>query len=113
MDQEDSAKNIFFDHVITSTDLAAQHYLKLQLDGNEPSRTSLIRLNARMVDSADAEAIRNRLAGYYFQTVDQVVKAMETTKSEVIAEFKRKRPSDEEGQLAISRFLDRAFEAGK
>lgn len=42
--------------------------------------------------------------GITFQTVDQVVKAMETIKSEVIAEFKRKRPSDEEGQLAISRF---------
>jgi hypothetical protein len=51
--------------------------------------------------------------GITFQTVDQVVKAMETIKSEVIAEFKRNRPSDEEGQLAISRFLDRAFEAGK
>ena len=42
--------------------------------------------------------------GITFQTVDQVVKAMETIKSEVIAEFKSKRPSDEEGQLAISRF---------
>lgn len=59
-------KTYLFDHVITRTDLAAQHYLKLHLDGNKPSGTSLIRLIARMVDSADAESIRNRPAGYYF-----------------------------------------------
>jgi hypothetical protein len=106
-------KTCLFDHVITTTDLTPQHYLKLHLDGNEPSQTSLIRLVDRMIDGADAEAIRDRPPGYYFQKVDQVVKAMETIKSEALDEFKRKHPSDEEGQLAISRFLDRAFETGK
>jgi hypothetical protein len=106
-------KTCLFDHVITTTDLTPQHYLKLHLNGNETSGTSLIRLIARMVDSAAAEAIRDRPPGHYFKEVHKVVNAMETIQSEAHAEFKIKRPSDEEGQLAISRFLDRAFETGK
>jgi len=106
-------KTFLFDYVVMNTDLTDQNYLKFKIDGNDPSAISLVRLVSRMVDNADAEEIRNHPAGYYFPTVAQVIKTIETIKSEAIAEFQKRNPSDQEGQSAISRFLELAFEAGK
>jgi hypothetical protein len=45
--------------------------------------------------------------------VDRVVKAIETIRSEAVAEFKERHPDNENGQLALLQLLDMAFEAGK
>jgi hypothetical protein len=105
-------KTFLFDYVITAMDLTDRHYLRFKIDGNEPSAISLVRLISRMVDSADAKEIRNHPAGYYFPTIARIIKAIETIKSEAVAEFQKRHPSEQDGHLAISRFLDWAFKTG-
>ena len=106
-------KTFLLNHAIACADLTNRNYLTLRMDGNDPSARTLVRAVSRMVDSAEAEAIRGRASGYYFPSVDRVVKAIETIRSEAIAEFQRRHPDNEEGQLALLQFLDLAFEAGK
>jgi hypothetical protein len=106
-------KTFLFDHAIASVDLSDRNYLVLRIDGNDPSAKTLVRAVARMMDSAEAEAIRGRAPGYYFPSVDRVVKAIETIRSEAVAEFQRQHPGNKDGRLALLNFLDLAFEAGK
>ena len=106
-------KTCLFNHVLASNELVDQKYLTLKVDGNDPSASSLVRAIPRMVDSAQAEAIRGRQAGSYFPEVDRITKAIETIRGEAIAEFQKRQPGDQEGQSALSRFLDLAFETGK
>lgn len=106
-------KTFLFNHAIAGIDVSNRNYLTLRIDGNDPSARTLVRAVARMVDSAEAVAIRGRASGYYFPSVDRVVKAIETIRSEAIAEFQQRQPANEDGRLALLRFLDLAFEAGK
>ncbi len=106
-------KTFLFNHAIAGIDLSNRKYLTLRIDASDPSARTLVRAVARMVDGAEAAAIRVRGSGYYFPSVDRVVKAIETIRSEAVAEFKQKHPNNENGRLALLRFLDMAFEAGK
>jgi hypothetical protein len=106
-------KTFLVNHAIACADLINRNYLTLRIDGNDPSSKTLVRKVARMADGAKADAIRDRGAGYYFPTVDRVVKAIETIRSEAVAEFQKRCPNNEEGRLALLQFLDLAFEAGK
>jgi len=106
-------KTFLFNHAIASVDLSSRNYLTLRIDGNDPSARTLVRAVARMVDGAKADPIRNRASGYYFPEVDRVVKAIETIRSEAVAEFQKNEPNNENGRRAFLRFLDLAFEAGR
>jgi hypothetical protein len=106
-------KTFLFNHALSGVDLGNRNYLTLRIDGGDPSARTLVRAVARMVDGAEAAAIRDRVSGYYFPSVDRVVKAIETIRSEGVAEFKQKHPDNENGRTAFLRFLDMAFEAGK
>ena len=106
-------KTFLFNHVIAGVDLSNRHYLTLRIDGNDPAARTLVRAIPRMADSAEAEAIRGRARGYYFPSVDRVVKVIETIRSEAVGEFQQRHPDNEGGRLAFLRFLDLAFEAGK
>ena len=105
-------KSCLLNHVLGAFDLAGRNYLTLKIDGNDPSAISLVRAVARMADGAAAEAIRDRPSGYYFPSVDRVTKAMETIRSEAVAELQKHAPDDQQGRVDLSRFLDLAFEAG-
>ena len=106
-------KTFLFNHAIAGVDLSDRNYLILRTDGNEPSAGTLVRAVARMVDGAQADAIRDRASGYFFPFVDRVVKAIETIRAEAVAEFQQRHPNNEDGRLALLRFLDLAIEAGK
>lgn len=106
-------KTFLFNHAIAGADLTSRNYLILRVDGSDPSARTLVRAVARMVDGAEAAPSRDRPSGYYFPSVDRVVKAIEMIRSEAVAEFKQKHPKNEDGRLALLQFLDMAFEAGK
>ena len=106
-------KTFLLDHVMTTTPLAERQYLQLRIDGNDPSAANLIRAVSRMIDSADAEAIRSYPARSCFPEVTRVLEAIETIKNEAMTEFEKRSPSEKEGLIALSRFLDLAFEAGR
>jgi hypothetical protein len=106
-------KTFLYEHAVAGVDLTDREYLTLRADGSDPSARTLVRAVARMVDGADAGAIRDRPSGYYFPSVDQVVKEIETIRSKAAAEFQRRYPNDENARRALLRFLDLAFEAGK
>ena len=110
-------KTCLFNHVLETNNLGNRNYLTLKIDGNvdgnDPSAQSLVRSVSRLVDSAEADAIRGKPAGYYFQSVGRVTKAIETIRSEAVVEFQKKHPNSEDGRAALLRFLDLAFEAGK
>lgn len=106
-------KTCLFSHVLDTTDLADQNYLTLRIDGNDPAAGSVVRSVARMVDSAKAEAIRGRPPGYYFSSVDRVTKAIETIRSDAVAEFKKRQPNNDGSQETLSRYLDLTIAMGK
>jgi hypothetical protein len=106
-------KTCLFNHVLATSDLADRNYLSLRIDGNDPAAGSVVRAVARMVDSAEAEAIRGKPPGYYFPTVDRTTKAIETIRSEAVAEFKMRQPNNEDGRSALLRFLDLTIALGK
>ena len=106
-------KTFLFDHAVGGLDHTTRNYPTLRIDGNDASARTLVRAVSRMVKSADAEAIRDKASGYYFPAVDRVIKAIETIRSEAVAEFQKHHPDNKEGRLALLRFLDLAFEAGK
>jgi hypothetical protein len=110
-------KTCLFDHVLRTTDLGRRNYLTLKIDGtvdgNNPSAKSLVRSIARLVASAEADAIRDRPAGFYFPDVGRVTKAIDQIRDEAAAEFRKRSPDCEEGRAALLRFLDLAVEAGK
>ena len=98
-------KTFLFNHAIAGVDLSDRNYLTLRIDANEPSARTLVRAVARMVDGAQADAIRDRPSGYYFPTVDRVVKAIETIRSEAVAEFQQRNPNNQAEKLALLQFL--------
>lgn len=106
-------KTCLFDHVLTTTDMADQRYLILRLDGNEPTGRTVLRSVARLVDGAEAEAIRGKPPGYYFPAVARVTKAIEAIRAEAVAEIQKQRPNDDEGRAAVLRYLDLALATGK
>jgi hypothetical protein len=106
-------KTFLFNHAVADVDLGNRNYLTLRIDGNDRSARTLVRAVARVADGAEAEPIRGRAPGYYFPSVDRVVKAIETIRSEAVAEFQQRHPNSEAGPQAFRRFLDLAFEAGK
>jgi hypothetical protein len=108
-------KTYLLDHVLTTVDLTDRNYLTLRADGGDAAAArSLVRVISQMVDGAQADAIRNRQSsGSYFPRVAHVLKTIETIRSEAIADFQKRCPNNKEGQLALSRFLDLAFEAAK
>ena len=62
-------KTYLFNHVLTTTtDLSNRNFLTLKIDGGDPSACNLVRSVARMVDSAEANAIlyRSDLANTLF-----------------------------------------------
>ena len=68
---------------------------------------------AGIVDGASAEVIRGKPSGYYFPSVDRVVKTIEAIRTEAAAEFQGRHLNDEDGRMALLQFLDLAFNAGK
>ncbi len=110
-------KTSLFNHVIDTTVLDNRNYLTLKIDGNvdpkDPRAQSLVRSVARLVDSAEADAIRHQPSGFYFQSVGRVSKAIEMIRGEAVAEFQKQHPDSDDGRAALVRFLDLAFEAGK
>lgn len=110
-------KTCLFDHVLKTTDLGGRNYLTLKIDGNvdgnDPSAKSLVKTVARLVASAEADALRDRPAGFYFPPVGGVTKAIDRIRDEAAAEFRKRNPDCEEGRAALLRFLDLAVEAGK
>jgi len=110
-------KTCLFNHVLESIDLSDRKYLTLKIDGNvdgsSTSAQSIVRAVSRLVDSAEADAIRDKPAGYYFQQVGRAIKAIEMIRSLAVAEFQKKHPDNENGRAALVRFLDLAFELGK
>lgn len=106
-------KTCLFDHVLATTDLADRNYLTLRIGGNDLSARSVVRAVARMVDSAEAEAIQRRPPGYYFPSVDRTTKVIDTIYRKAIAEFQKRHPDDDDGRTALLRFLDLAVAVGK
>jgi len=107
-------KTSLLDHVLATSDLSDRNYLTLRINGNDdPSAGNLVRAVAGMVNSAEAEAIRHRPPGYYFPSVGSVTKAIDTIRYEAIAEFQKQQPNNEDGRLALARYLDIALELGK
>ncbi len=110
-------KTWLFDHVLRTTDLGSRHYLTLKIDGNvdgnDPSAKNLVRSVARLVASAEADAIRDRPTGFYFPAVGRVIKAIDRIRDDAASEFRKRSPDCEEGRAALLRFLDLAVEAGK
>ncbi len=110
-------KTCLFDHVLRTTDLGSRHYLTLKIDGNvdgnDPSAKNLVRSVARLVASAEADAIRDRPTGFYFPAVGRVIKAIDRIRDDAASEFRKRSPDCEEGRAALLRFLDLAIaEAG-
>ncbi|HPE71764.1 MAG TPA: hypothetical protein PK018_06280 [Candidatus Competibacter sp.] len=105
-------KTFLFNNAISRVDLTNRNYLILRIDGSAPPPRSLVRMVARMVDGAEAAAIQDRPSGYYFPSVDRVVKAIETIFSEAVAEFKKRHPDNTNGQRVLLRLLDMVLEAG-
>lgn len=116
-------KTYLLDHVLATTDVSPRKYLTLRVDGHDPDVRSLVRGVSRMVDNAQADAIRGRPAGSYFLEVNQVIKEIDAIRHEAQAEFQKVRekigpgdenlPSDKEALSALLQFLELAFEAGK
>ncbi len=106
-------KTFLFDHALAGIDLTARNYLTLRINSNEPSELTLLRAIERMVNNAEADAIRHRPSRYYFPSVDRVVTAIETIRSAARAEFEEQHPDNDTAMKAFLRFLDLAFEAGK
>ena len=106
-------KSYLFAHVLARADLGEQYYLRLTLDGNDPASDSLITALGRIVDSADAPALRDKPAGYYFPTVKRVLQTIVDIKNEAGAEFLKQHPDAKAGQAALFRLLDQTFAAGK
>ncbi len=106
-------KSCLFAHVLAQTDLTDRHFLRLTLDGNDPASDTLTAALARVVDSAEAPALHDKPAGYYFQTVKGVLQTIADIKNQAGNEFLKQHPGDKEGQAALLRFLDQAFNAGK
>ena len=106
-------KTYLFNHAIGCVDLTNRNYLVLRTDGGDPSARTLVRALARMVDGASAEAIRGKPSGYYFPSVDRVGKTIDVIRNQAAAEFQQRHQNDEDGRLALLRFLELAFETGK
>jgi len=106
-------KTWLFNHVLATTDLADRKYLTLRIDGNDPAAGSVVHAVARMVHSAKAEAIRGRLPRHCFPNVDRTTKAIETIRSEAVAEFQKRQPNNEDGLAALLQFLDLTIALGK
>ncbi len=106
-------KTRLFDRALATTDLSERAYLTLRVDGNDPGEFSLVRVIARLIDSAEAPAIRSRPAGYYFPKTGNVLKIIEDIRADAIAELQQAQPDNPANRSALSRFLDLSFEAGK
>ena len=108
-------KTYLFNHAIGCVDLTNRNYLVLRNDGSDsdPSARTLVRAVARMVDGASAEVIRGKPSGYYFPSVDRVGKTIEAIRTKAADEFQGRHQNDKDGRMALLRFLDLAFEAGK
>lgn len=106
-------KTFLLDHALAGVDLGFRNYLILRIDGSDTYATSLVRAVGRMVDGADAPQIKHRTSGYFFPSVDMVVKAIDSIRNEAISEFKKRNPDVQNGETALLRFLDWAIENGK
>ena len=78
-------KTYLFDHVCEQTDISACRYLVLKLDGNDLMSRTLARDVVRLVDSAEASALRAHPPGYYFPNVHAVLKVIDEVKAKVVA----------------------------
>ena len=110
-------KTYLFDHVVDTSNLSDRNFLTLKINGHvdddDPSARSLVRSVARLVESAEADAIRHKPSGFYFPAVGRVIRAIEMIRNEAVEELQKQLPGNEEGRAALVRLLDLAFEAGK
>lgn len=105
-------KSFLFNHAIATTDLSNRNYITLRVDGSDQSRNLVSALQA-LIKSADADALLNKPTGIFFPQVDVVVKAIETIKSEVGAEFKELNPGDNDCLQSFLWLFDKALAVGK
>ena len=106
-------KSFLLEHVLAQTDLRERKYLTCRLNGGELTTASLTPCLERLVHGAQSHATRDKPPGFYFPSVASTVRTIDKLRFEAIAEFQRLRPSDQEGQAALSTFLDVAFRTGK
>lgn len=92
-------KSALFKNALDNSDLSAMKYLTLSTDGNNAQGRNLIEILARMLNNADADAIKKKPAGYYFPDTNDVIKIILEVRNETIALFKKNNPDYEEKKI--------------